>query len=277
MRAKLIPVVASLGCLIAAPASSAAAGGTPQEVSITIARGSVSVAGTAESGAARIRTSAAEGLSEPAPVLVLLDPGVKPGELVALLAADGARDANSVSRFGTIVFDAPLRPGTESEAQISLAAGSYVALNAEGEHSSSWSHTSFTVSASGAPDRLPAPAAVEKTLDFAFKGPRTLHDGELVRFVNEGVLAHMQELLPARGRRSAEALVRSLLIGHERAAERLVSAAPVILAGPLSGGAFQQARVMAPPGWYVQVCPLHTQDGRSEAQLGMERVIRVLS
>ncbi len=260
--------------MLAVPVSAA---GTLTQVSITIAPRSIAITGAGESGAAEIRTSAARGLSEPTPVLVLLDPGVAAGELLSFLAADGARDANSIGRFGTIVLDAPLWPGTSSEVQARLLPGAYVALDAEGEHSRSWSYTSFTITPAASPAVLPAPAAVEKTIDFAFNGPRTLRDGELVRFENEGFMAQMDMILPTRGREAAERLAHNLLIGHEAAAEKLVSATPLILAGPLFRSAAQQARIAAPPGWYVQVCPLHTQDGRSEAQLGMERVLRVLS
>jgi hypothetical protein len=258
-------------------AVSALGAGTPAKTSIVIERGSLSVSGSAESGATVIRTTAAAGLREPAAVLVLLGPDVRAAELLAFLAADKARDADSIVQFGEIVLDAALKPGSSSEVQSSLAPGTYVALNAEGEHSRGWSHAVFTVSAAPEPATLPAAAALERTIDFAFKGPRTLSDGELVRFENEGFLAHIDEALPTRGRRSAQRLAHDLLIGHEAAAERLVSAAPVILAGPLSAGALQQSRIAAPPGWYVQSCMLEIQDGRSQAQLGMERVIRVLS
>jgi hypothetical protein len=210
-------------------------------------------------------------------VLLLLGANVTPAEVLAFLGANGASDANDLAPFGRIVLDAPVRPGSGDEVQSPLAAGTYLALDAEGEKSSRWPHAEFTVAGSSSPVVLSIPEAVEKTVDFAFKGPTTLIRGELVRFKNEGFLAQMDVALPARSRRAARRLAGALLAGHEAAVERLVSGAPVTFAGPLSTGSLQQETLTAPPGWYVQVSPLPTQDGRSEAQLGMERVIRIVS
>ncbi len=159
--------------------------------------------------------------------------------------------------------------------QTVLAPGTYVAVDAEGEKSSKWSRTSFTVTTSAAPAELTAPGAVEKTIDFGFKGPKTLHDGELVRFENEGFLVHMDIAFPVKSRKAAEKLAHDLLIGKGKAAEKLIAGPPAPFAGPLSTGGFQQEGITAAPGWYVQVCFMETQDGRDHTLLGMERVIRI--
>jgi hypothetical protein len=121
----------------------------------------------------------------------------------------------------------------------------------------------------------PPGAAIEKTIDFSFTGPRTLQRGELVRFENEGYLAHMNLAFPAMGRRVAEKLRRALKLGHEKVAEKLVSGPPVNFAGPLSTGGIQQQIITAAPGWYVQVCFMDTQDHRPHSRLGTERLIRI--
>ncbi len=274
---RALALLCLLAALLLSCAGGVAAAGAPPELTVSIRAGSITVAGAQTSGAVEIATSAARGLKEPSTVLVRLGPGVDAAEFESYLASNETDEPDTISRFGAVVFDAEGRAGATSEAQTVLAPGNYVALNAEGERSSTWSHASFTVTSSTAPALLPAPEAVEKTFDFAFKGPRTLHDGEVVRFENEGFLIHMDEALPVRSSTAAAKLARDLLTGHERAAERLISARPVGFAGPLSSGAFQQQTISAPPGWYVQVCFLATQDGREQTRLGMERVIRIAS
>jgi hypothetical protein len=58
--------------------------------------------------------------------------------------------------------------------------------------------------------------------------------------------------------------------------QQLVTGPLVGFAGPLSTGAYQQETVTAKPGWYVQVCFMDTQDGRSHTLLGMERIIKII-
>jgi hypothetical protein len=103
----------------------------------------------------------------------------------------------------------------------------------------------FKVLASKAPAALPAPAAVERTIEFGFKGPKTLHDGELVAFENEGFLVHMDLAFPVKSMKAAKTAVRDL------------------------------QTITAKPGIYVQVCFMQTQDGRDHTRLGMERIIKI--
>ena len=70
-------------------------------------------------------------------------------------------------------------------------------------------------------------------------------------------------------------VVNALLAGKEKGLEKLVVGAPVIFAGPLSHGAYEQETITAKPGWYVQACFMDTQDGRSHTRLGMERIIKI--
>ena len=133
----------------------------------------------------------------------------------------------------------------------------------------------LTVTTSAAPAELTAPGAVEKTIDFGFKGPKTLHDGELVRFENEASSSTWTSPSRSRPGRRLEKFAHDLLIGKGKAAEKLIAGPPAPFAGPLSTGGFQQEAITAAPGWYVQVCFMETQDGRDHTLLGMERVIRI--
>jgi hypothetical protein len=259
---------------ITAPAAQAAA---LPSLTVSITAESIVVTGSISSGAVNVLTTSADSLKEPETALVLLKPGVTVTEAETYLAANKAGDPNTVSRVGSIVFDAGARAGATTEAQTTLAPGTYVALNAEGQRSSKWSRTSFTVTASAIPPALPGAEVTERTIDYSFTGPTTLRRGELVRFENEGFVVHQDEVFPARSRRLAERLAADLRGGRERAAARLVSRAPASFAGPLSTGGFQQQRIAAPPGWYVQVCFMDTQDHRPQTLFGMERVIRITS
>jgi len=131
------------------------------------------------------------------------------------------------------------------------------------------------VTAAAAPVALPAPEATIRSIEFGFKGPSTLHDGELVRFENEGFLVHMDVAAPVKNMKAAKELVKDLLAGKEKALGKLISGPPAGFAGPVSHEAFQQETITAKPGIYVEVCFMDTQDGRSHSQLGMERIIQI--
>jgi hypothetical protein len=183
---------------------------------------------------------------EPSPSLLLLKPGVSPAEFYALLDADKVgEEPNLASKYGSIAFDGTVG---NSEAQTILQPGQYVAINAEGDKSAKWPRTSFTVTAAAMPATLPAAQATERSVDFAFRGPSTLHDGELVRFENEGYVVHMDLAFPTKSRTSARQLVKDLLAGREKAIRKLVAGEPVSFAGPLSTGGFQQETIAAKPG-----------------------------
>lgn len=220
--------------------------------------------------------NAAAGLKEPAPTLFLLKPGVTVAEVDAYLKTKKASgDPNSTTKYGSIVFDAEASAGKSVEAQTYLQPGTYLALNGAGEDSAKWPTTSFSIVPSPAPAGLPTPAATEQSIDFAFRGPSTLHDGELVRFENAGYLVHMDFAFPVRNLASARKVVKALKAGKEKGLEKLVAGPPVGLAGPLSYGASQQQTIIAKPGVYVQVCFMPTQDGRAHTMLGMERIIKI--
>jgi hypothetical protein len=186
-----------------------------------------------------------------------------------------AKDPNSTSKLGSIVFDTEANPGQNSEAQTDLQPGQYIVLVGAGEGEVQL-RTSFTVTAAKSPATLPTPQATIRSIEFAFRGPSTLHDGELVRFENEGFVVHMDVAFPVKNMTLAKRVVKLLLAGKEKGLEKLVSGPPVTFAGPLSHEAFQQETITAKPGIYVQACFMDTQDGRSHTQLGMERIIHIV-
>jgi hypothetical protein len=270
-------IAASLAVLAVSLTAGAAQAAPLPTVTATVSATSISVSGALQAGAVNIASTATGG-KEPSVTLIKLNAGVSLTELFAFLASNKASgDPNTVSKFGAIVFDAEAGKGKPSEAQTVLTAGQYVALNAEGEKSSStWPRSSFAVAASAAPVALPAAQATEKTIDFDFKGPNVLHVGELVRFENEGYVVHMSFAFPANSKKSAQKIAKALASGHEKGLEKLVAGPPAGFAGPLSTGAFQQETITAKPGWYVQACFMRTQDGTPHTMIGMERIIKIV-
>ncbi len=256
--------------------SGAAQAATLPTVTATASPTSISVTGALQSGAVNI-VSTATGGKEPSVVLIKLNAGVSAAEVFAFLATNKpSQDPNSVGKYGSIVFDAEAGKGKPTEVQTVLAAGQYVALNAEGEKSSKWAHSNFAVADSATPAALPAAQATEKTIEFGFKGPTVLHVGEVVRFENEGYLVHMDLGFAVKSKKAAQQVAKGLLTGHEKGLEKLVAGPPANFAGPLSSGASQQETIAAKPGWYVQVCFMPTQDGRPHSRLGMERIIKIV-
>jgi hypothetical protein len=277
LRRGLIAAALTAGSVLAigaAPATSGAA--TLPTLNVSVTKTTITASGSTVSGAVDVVTTAAKGLKEPAVILFLLKPGVTVAEFETFAESKAFADPNNAGKLGSIVFDDEGVPGGKSEAQTVLAPGTYVLLNAEGEHPSSPPHSVLTITAAPSPAALPAPQAVEKTIDFGFRGPTTLKTGEVVRFENEGFLVHMNVAFPVKSRRAAAEAVRFLKEGKEKKVFKLVSGQPFSFFGPIGSGAFQQETVTGKPGWYVQACFMTTQDGRDHTTLGMERAFQIV-
>jgi hypothetical protein len=253
---------------------SAVASSTLPTLSLTLTKSSITVTGATQSGAVNV-VSTATGVKEANVILFLLKPGATFEETEAAVQKDHG-DTNVTSKYGSLVFDAEVVPGKSSEAQTYLQPGQYVALIPGGEGKGSKAHALFTVTAAASPVALPTPEATIRSIEFGFRGPSTLHDGELVRFENEGFLVHMDVAAPVKNMKAAKQVVKDLLAGKEKAFEKLIAGPPAGFAGPLSHEAFQQETITAKPGIYVEVCFMDTQDGRSHTQLGMERIIHIV-
>ena len=261
----------AIGATIAAGFAQAS---TLPTLNLSITQSSIVVTGATQSGAVNV-VSTAKGVKEASAVLVLLKPGATFEEAeAAIQKAHG--ETNVVSEYGSLVFDAEVTSGKSSEAQTYLQPGQYLAVVPGGEGKGSKAHALFTVTAAAAPVALPAPEATIRSIEFGFRGPSTLRDGELVRFENEGFLVHMDVAAPVKSMKAAKQAIEDLLAGREKAVEKLIVGPPAGFAGPLSHEAFQQETITAKPGLYVEVCFMDTQDGRSHTQLGMERIIKIV-
>ncbi len=266
-----------LGVLVAGgltAAASSAASGLPT-LTLALNGKTVVVGGSTESGAVNIVTTVTkEASGEPA--LIRLNPGVPFSAFAQAGAAINAHhgDLNYLDPYGSIVFDASANRGTSSSGETTLRPGNYFALDF-GPTGPTPPFSAFTVTQAASPAALPNPNATISTIEFGFRGPTTLHDGELVRFVNAGFLVHMDVFGKAKNVATAKKAIALLLAGKDNAAGKLIHG-NYTFAGPLSSGGLQQEVITEKPGVYVQACFMDTQDGREHTQLGMERIFRIV-
>jgi hypothetical protein len=265
-------LLAAIGLLSAGPAQAS----TLPTLTLTLTKSSITVGGSTQSGGVNVVTTAT-GVKEATAILFLLKPGVtfEDVENAKKSSARAGKDPNFTSKYGSIVFSSEASPGHSREAQTYLQPGQYVAL-IPGEGKGSTAHATFTVTASGSPVALPTQQATVRSVEFGFRGPSTLRDGEIVRFENEGFLVHMDIAVPAKSKNAAKQIVRDLLLGKEKGIEKLAAGEPITFAPPISHEAFEQETITAKPGWYVQACFMETQDGRVHTRLGMERIIKIV-
>ena len=236
-------------------------------IKVTMNGKQISVSGALRSGGVRV-VSTVTREREGGPTFVRLHPGATVAQL--LRAAQG--DPNNISRVGHIVFSPPAHKGT-SWAQARLLPGNYVAVDL-GTNSRKPPLTTFTITKSGSPATLPTPKARVRAIEFGFRGPGTLHNGELVRFANRGYLVHMIVAARGKDRAGAHQIARLLRAGKDRQAQRQATGFTTFY-NILTTGAYQQQVVHVRPGYWVLVCFMDTQDGREHTQLGMERVIHI--
>jgi hypothetical protein len=258
--------------VLAAGAASAAGPSPLPTLTLALNGKTVTVGGSTVSGAVNVVTTVT-GEPQGQPTLVRLNPGVSFAAFGAGVAAVAAHhgDFNYLNPYASIVFDATANKGTSS-AQTVLAPGNYFALDTGGRGVPP--HAAFVVTQAASPATLPKPAATESTIDFAFRGPTTLHDGELVRFQNDGFVVHMDTLAKVKDVAAGRKVMALMLAGKDNAAMRLVTGFGTF-AGPLSTGGMQQSVVNLQPGVWVQACFMDTQDGREHTVLRMERMIRI--
>ncbi len=182
-------------------------------LTLTLTKTSITVGGSTQSGGVNVVTSVT-GVKEATAILFLLKPGVTFEDVENAKKSSGSagKDPNITSKYGSIVFSAEASPAHSSEAETYLQPGQYVAL-IPGEGKGSTAHETFTVTAAASPVALPTPQATVRSIEFGFRGPSTLHDGEIVRFENEGFLVHMDIAVPAKSKKAAKEIVKDLLAG----------------------------------------------------------------
>ena len=270
-------VLATAG-LFALPSAADADGSLPTLTVALKGIAGVSVSGSEVSGAVSI-TATFTGKAPPSGPnsngpsfgIVRLAPGVTIQQAAGAVNASGG-DLNALTPYARL-FVSAAAPAT---VQTVLTPGNYVALNDTGNGQPGFAP--FTVTQSTSPAALPAAAATQTAIEFAFRGPSVLHDGTIVRSQNHGFLVHMIYLFRAPHESTALQVMACSRLGQDNQAMQLLgpNSAFVALLGPASPGAMQQQVLSAPPGYYVEACFMDTQDGREHTQLGMVRLVQIV-
>jgi hypothetical protein len=263
-----IPGSAALATSAAPGARLAAHSSSLPTITVTMNGKKITVSGTLQSGAVRV-VSKVTGEPMGEPTFIRLDPGVTVPQV--LQAAAG--DPNNIALIASIVFSPQANQGTTS-AQVNLKPGQYVAADLA-TNAKTPPLTTFTIAKAAAPADLPKPQATISAIEFGFRGPGRLQDGELVRFANHGYLVHM--IVAARGRNAAGArrIARLLKAGRDGKAQRLATGFYSFF-NIMTHGGYEQQVIRNQPGHWVLACFMDTQDGREHTQLGMERVIHIV-
>ncbi len=272
-RAAAIVGAAALILAIATTTATSAAGSGLPMLTLALNGRSIAVGGSLQSGAVNVVSTVSVTHTEPA--LIRLNPGVPFSAFAQAGAALNAHhgDLNYLDPYGSIVLDVSAGKGTTS-AQTTLRPGNYLAVDLSSSNPDP-PHAAFVITLAPHPASLPKPGATVSAIDFAFRGPRTLHVGELVRFQNSGFLVHPIQGIGVRSAKTARRLIALLRAANDKEAPKLAISAPEF-AGPLSPGGVQQELINARPGIYVLASILRTQDGREQTQLGMEQTIQIV-
>jgi hypothetical protein len=262
-----------VAAVAAASGATATAAGTLPTLTLTMTGKSITATPSVPAGAVNV-VSTVSGEPVASPTLVRLEPGVTfPQAFAAVSAAHG--DPNALDGLGTIVANPEAAKGT-SNVQTVLTPGNYVALDTEGNNPAKWPNVTFTVTPNSSPATLDKPRATVAAQEFRFTGPTKLHDGQLVRFENDGYLYHMIIAIPVKSKKNAKLLTMYLEAGQDNKAEKLASGQPAQWMGTVGHGAMHQQVLNAKPGTYVLACFMGTQDGREHTRLGMVRTIQVV-
>jgi hypothetical protein len=271
--ASLVAAVAAAAAIsVVALAGGASAANSLPTLSITTNGKALTATSTIESGAANV--AIAESKPQGSVALVRLNPGVPFSVFAQAVKTINQHhgDINYLNPYGALIFDANVGKGT-STFQTTLEPGNYFALDVSGNGTPP--HAEFIVTQAAAPAALPKPAATVSAIEFGFKAPKTLHDGQVVRFENDGFVVHMIQPLGVKNAASGRMLVAGLKSGS-RKVQKLVTSQPAWGAGPMSSGGMLQGTLNAKPGYYVLACFMATQDGRPHTLLGMEQLIKVV-
>ena len=108
--------------------------------------------------------------------------------------------------------------------------------------------------ANTSPATLARPQATVASQEFRFTGPTKLHDGELVRFENDGYLYHMIIAIPVASKKNARLLSTFLEAGKEQQGREARPGQPLQWMGTVGHGAMHQQVLNAKPGTYVLAC-----------------------
>ena len=269
LRAAVLGTVTA--CVAAIAVTPGLAKSSMPKLTLAVSKNNIKVGGQLVSGAVDVAITVT-GESEDNPLLVRLKPHVTAADFIKFVSGLGKETSfDAIDPYGSILFDsADVPSGHTTDAYVDLPAGNYLALN------NGNGHTTFTIKQSSSPAALPQPKATLSSIEFGFRGPTTLTDGELVRFRNAGYLIHMFQAAQVASPADATLAEADLLAGNTTAAKKYVVAPLGMFAGPLSSGAQEEETIDAAPGTYVVFCSMNTEDGREHFQLGMYRTITVV-
>ena len=199
INGRLLLGSAAVALLASAVCALGASAATLPTMSIAVTPTSATITGTPSTAGAVNVVVSDKGLKEGTAILFRLNPGKTVAEAEQFLKEKKAEhDPNNTVELGSIVFDAEAESGVTNEAQSDLQPGTYLVLIGGSKGEPALRETFTVGAATAAALALPAPQATEKTIEFAFTGPKTLHDGELVRFENEGFVVHMDIAFPVK-------------------------------------------------------------------------------
>jgi hypothetical protein len=265
-------VAVAAGSALAVVASATPTSSLPK-LTLAMNGSTISVGGALQSGGVNIvSTTTKEPQGQP--LLFRLNPGVTAAQVQAYRKANPGSDPNSLAQFGAFVFSAEADRGV-SQVQTTLQPGNYAAIDGGAGSNGKHPMMLFTITPAASPAVLPTPQGTISTIDFAFRGAGVLHDGELVRFVNRGLVIHMVVAGQVRSMAAAHKVIK-LLRANANVPNSLVIGNGFMFDGGLSPGAYQQMTITQHPGVWVLICFMNVQDGRDHAQLGMERIIRIV-
>src|SRR6185437_14826785 len=262
-----------IAAIAAVSGATATAAGTLPTLALTMTGKSITATSSVPAGAVNL-VSTVSGEAVGSPTLVRLDPGVTFEQAFGAAIKAGG-DPNALDGLPSIVANPEAFKGV-STVQTVLTAGNSVALDTIANNPNKWPHVAFTVTDNTAPASLAKPQATVGSEEFRFTGPSTLHNGELVRFENDGYLYHMIIAIPVKSKKNAKLLTTYMEAGQDNKAEKLASGQPAQWMGTVGHGAMHQQVLNAKPGTYVLACFMGTQDGREHTRLGMVRTIQVV-
>jgi hypothetical protein len=265
-------VAVAAGSALAVVASATPTSSLPK-LTIAMNGTTISVGGALQSGGANV-VSTTTNEPQGQPLLFRLNPGVTAAQVQAYRTANPGSDPNSLAQFGAFVFSAEADRGV-SQVQTTLQPGNYAAIDGGAGSNGKHPMTLFAIAPAASPAVLPAPQGTVTSIDFAFRGAAVLHRGELVRFQNRGFVVHMIMGGQVRSMAAAHKVIK-LLRANANVPNSLVIGQPFAFDAGLSPGAYQQMTITQHPGVWVLICFMNVQDGRDHAQLGMERIIRIV-
>lgn len=232
---------------------------------------SITIGGNQGSGAHRVVFSVSHE-NQASVGFARLDPDVTLAQFYKVFNAMGPNgDPNQLYGIAQIATFTQANTGKSSVFSY-LRPGTYVAVDLTQNMPAT---RPFFIYPSSHPAPLPVPGATVASREFGFTGATKLHDGEIVKWANNGFLVHMTFGIRAKSLAGADKIAALLKAGKDNAAQSLATAVYGWV-GALSHGESFESVVTQSPGYWVIACFMDTQDGREHTTLGMEKVIQIL-